>query len=166
MMNSSLASPIPSLGIMEKAKASSGFPRFIIISVFGRLRSFKLRVSLWKGRIPSYTIPSSPSAQLTVISLPVSSTSVALPAPTTAGIPKFPAYNSSMTSPASFVCDNCSCSFHDRLPIWSRCVRNQDFSWFKRGQIRNIRNHTSLSGSNFVSYTLTFSRIPDLFSST
>jgi len=87
MMNSSLASPIPSFGIMEKPKASSGFPRFIIILVFGRFMSFRLRVSLWKGRIPSYTSPSSPSAQLTVISLPVSSTSVALPAPTTAGIP-------------------------------------------------------------------------------
>ena len=86
-MNSSLASPIPSFGIMEEAKASSGFPRFIIISVFGRFRSLRFRVSLWKGRIPSYTSPSSPSAQLTVISLPVSRTSVALPVPTTAGIP-------------------------------------------------------------------------------
>src|ERR1035437_770277 len=68
-----------------------------------------------------------------------------------------------MTGPSSFVCYNCSCCFHNRLPIWSRCVRNQDFSWFKRGQILNVRNHTSLSRSNFVSYTPAFCKNPRSF---
>src|SRR6266581_5516324 len=39
------------------------------------------------GSLPSYTLPTSPSAQLTVTTRPVASFSTALAAPTTAGTP-------------------------------------------------------------------------------
>ncbi len=41
MMNSSRASPTPSLGMNESENASSGFPTFIITLVFGRASDFK-----------------------------------------------------------------------------------------------------------------------------
>ena len=87
MINSSLAKPTPAFGICANLKAKSGEATFNIIGVFvvGRLSSFVF-FNL-KGTIPSYTFPTSPSAQLTVNSSPLKRTSVPFSVPTIAGTP-------------------------------------------------------------------------------
>ena len=87
MINSILASPIPSTGKELSENAISGLPRFIIIFVFGLFIFLRFVFSILYFSLPSYMYPTSPSAQLTVTKVPFCKTSVALSHPTTAGIP-------------------------------------------------------------------------------
>ncbi len=48
---------------------------------------------------------------------------------------QFPADNCSMRGSSSLVRDNCSCSFHYRLPVRGCGISNQNLSLFKRRQI-------------------------------
>ena len=87
MINSSRANPTPSLGIKLNSKARSGLAKFIIIFVLGLFRFFILILSILKGILPLYTLPVSPSAQLTVTSWPFFTFSVASSVPTRHGMP-------------------------------------------------------------------------------
>ena len=73
--------------MLENAKACDGLPTFIIIFTgnSGNLPVFVIVCS--KRNKPSYTYPVSPSAQETVTLEPSRISAVALPQPTTAGIP-------------------------------------------------------------------------------
>ncbi len=69
---------------------------------------------------------------------------------------KFPTDYSCMAGPSSLVCNNRSCGFHNRFPVRSGCIRNQDLTGPERGKVRNVRNYTGFSGSDLVSNAPTF----------
>ncbi|CRR49572.1 hypothetical protein PAERUG_P45_London_17_VIM_2_12_12_05373 [Pseudomonas aeruginosa] len=87
MMNSRRARPTPSFGNWAKSKARSGLPTFIMIlnGRSGMASTEFLRTS--KPSSPSKMKPVSPSAQETVTPWPSCRIWVALPQPTTAGMP-------------------------------------------------------------------------------
>ena len=87
IMNSSRASPTPALGSLWKSNARSGFPTFMVILNGSSGIVSSMIFSTSKARLPRYTNPVSPSAQLTVAVLLFARVLVASPQPTTAGIP-------------------------------------------------------------------------------
>src|SRR3989338_4798547 len=87
MMNSSLARPTPEFGMKENSKADSGSPTFIMILVLGVRKSLRLTEVTEYLIFPSYTFPTSPSAQETVTTSPVLIFRVAGRQPPTAGMP-------------------------------------------------------------------------------
>ncbi len=86
-MNSMRASPIPSQGRRHQRKAASGLAMLSMIWVWVSGTSVTSISETSYASAPSYTYPSSPSAQDMVIICPGSRTRVASPVPTTAGIP-------------------------------------------------------------------------------
>src|SRR6185312_12778609 len=87
MINSSLANPTPLCDKLENPKLIDGEATFSISAVLIFGKSLMLYSSFKNGTFPSYTRPSSPSAQDTVTSCLSDNNSVVLPQPTMAGTP-------------------------------------------------------------------------------
>ncbi|MNZ82303.1 hypothetical protein D3C78_1009970 [compost metagenome] len=87
MMNSRRARPTPALGSWAKSKARSGLPTFIMILNGSSGMASTEFFLMSKPSSPSKMKPVSPSAQETVTPWPSFNSWVALPQPTTAGIP-------------------------------------------------------------------------------
>ncbi len=85
-MYSIRARPTPPLGSSARAKAVSGLPTFRNSGTRGFGSRSGSIVCRSKAMRPAYTRPSSPSAQETVTSRPVSSACVPVPVPTTHGM--------------------------------------------------------------------------------